>query len=216
MGRLDFAEIRSPRPLSSGDDSLVDAHAHRTTAELEAGLGHIRQAPTDQGRVELIVRRPAVDEREVLSEASVELDGGLVGDTWSRRWTPSTPDGQPNAGKQVTLMNARAAALIAGSSERWPLAGDQLYVDFDLSETVLPAGSQLAVGTAVLEVSGEPHLGCAKFAQRFGQAALRFVNSRAGRELCLRGVNTRVITGGVIHTGDAIRTIRVVQPAARA
>ena len=114
------------------------------------------------------------------------------------------PDGSANPDAQLTLMNARAAAVITGSPERWPLAGDQLYVDLDLSIENLPAGTQLAVGDAVVEVTAEPHTGCAKFSARFGTEALKFVNKSPGRELRLRGVNTRVVTPGAVRAGDAI------------
>jgi MOSC domain-containing protein YiiM len=167
-------------------------------AALETGLEHIRSSPSDEGVVRLLVRRPAVDEREVLAEAMLDAEAGLVGDGWSTR-------GRANPDLQLTLMNARVAELVAGSAERWSLAGDQLYVDLSLSTGDLPAGTRLAVGSALIEVTDEPHRGCGKFAARFGVDALRFVNSKVGRELNLRGVNARVLSGGVVRRGDAIR-----------
>lgn len=177
---------------------------HRTAAELEAGLATIRLSPTTVGRLEMIVRRPAVEAREVLDVADVDTARGLVGDTWSERPSRSTPDGKAHPEKQITLMNARAAALIAGERERWPLAGDQLYVDLALGYETLPPGSLLSIGDAVIEVTEPPHRGCAKFTQRFGVDALKFVNSPAGRELNLRGINARVVTPGTMHVGDTI------------
>ena len=170
---------------------------HRTEAELVAALDEIRRSPAAQGTVELIVRRPAENEREVLDEGVLDLDDGLVGDTWNGR-------GTPNPDAQLTLMNARAAELIAGARELWPLAGDQLYVDLDLSVENLPAGARLAVGRAVVEITAEPHTGCAKFSARFGSDALRFVNGAAGRPLRLRGVNARVVEPGAVARGDLI------------
>jgi MOSC domain-containing protein YiiM len=170
---------------------------HRCADELAAGLGEILRSPAAQGTVELIVRRPAEDEREVLDEGVLDLDQGLVGDRWHRRATP-------NRDTQLTLMNARTIGLIAGSRERWPLAGDQLYVDLDLGFENLPAGTQLGVGDAVIEVTAEPHTGCAKFSARFGTDAVKFVNKSPGRELRLRGVNTRVVRSGSVRVGDAI------------
>jgi MOSC domain-containing protein YiiM len=172
----------------------------------------VRNAPSDEGSVELIVRRPAVDEREVLTEAELVAGEGLAGDTWRQRGSRRTPDGKANPAAQLTLMNARAAALIAGDMDRWPLAGDQLYVDLDLSGENLPPGSRLAIGSALVEVSEEPHTGCAKFNARFGEDALRFVNSPIGRELNLRGINTRVITSGVVRVGDAVRKAHSTAP----
>ena len=170
---------------------------HRTADELTAALDEIRLSPSASGTIELIVRRPAENERELLDEGVLNLVEGLVGDEWHRR-------GTPNPDAQLTLMNARAAELITGSRERWPLAGDQLYVDLDLSTDNLPAGTQLAVGDAVVEVTAEPHTGCAKFSARFGTEALKFVNKSPGREMRLRGVNARVVTPGAVRAGDAI------------
>ncbi len=170
---------------------------HRNAVELAAGLDEIRSSPADEGTVELIVRRPAENERDVLEQGVLDLDEGLVGDMWHRR-------GTPNPDAQVTLMNARAADLIAGSRERWPLAGDQLYVDLDLGVDNLPPGTQLAVGGAVLEITAEPHTGCAKFSARFGSDAIRFVNGADGRPLRLRGVNARVVESGTVALGDAV------------
>ncbi len=150
------------------------------------------------------MRRPAEDEREVLDECTLDLEAGLVGDTWLVRGSKAMPDGSANPDAQLTLMNARAADVITGSRDRWPLAGDQLFVDLDLSIENLPAGTQLAVGDAVVEVTPEPHTGCAKFSARFGSEALKFVNKSPGRELRLRGVNARVVTPGAVRAGDTI------------
>ena len=177
---------------------------HRTADELVAALAEIRQSPAAAGTVELIVRRPAENEREVIEEGVLDLELGLVGDVWKARGSSRSPDGSANPDAQLTLMNARAARVIAGSEERRPLAGDQLYVDLDLSIDNLPAGTRLAVGDAVIEVTAEPHTGCAKFSARFGSEALKFVNKSPGRELRLRGVNTRVVTPGTVRSGDAI------------
>jgi len=177
---------------------------HRTADELTAALDEIRKSPAAAGTVELIVRRPAEDEREVLEECALDLTEGLVGDAWLARGSKAMPDGSANPDAQLTLMNARAADVITGSRDRWPLAGDQLFVDLDLSIDNLPAGTQLAVGQAVVEVTPEPHTGCAKFSARFGTEALKFVNKSPGRELRLRGVNARVVTPGTVRAGDTI------------
>ena len=178
---------------------------YATQTELEKGLEVVRAAPRDQGVVELIARRPAVDEREVVEEAELSLEEGLVGDNWSSR---GRSGGRPaNTDAQLTLMNARAAELAAGGRERWPLAGDQLYVDLDLSGDHLPPGTRLAVGSAVIEVTGEPHTGCKKFSTRFGLETLEFFNSPEGRSLNLRGINTRVVEPGVVRVGDAVRRL---------
>jgi hypothetical protein len=180
---------------------------HAELTRLEQSLDHIREAPADGGTVELIARRPAVDEREVLTEAWLDVRDGLEGDTWCVRGSRQTRDGDPNPETQLTLMNARAAASIAGDHEHWPLAGDQLYVDLDLSYTNLPPGTQVQIGSAVIEFSEAPHTGCAKFSARFGVDAVRFVNSPTGRALRLRGANCRVVVGGTVRLGDAIRKL---------
>lgn len=180
---------------------------HATQDELEAGLDHIRQAPADAGELKMIVRRPAVDEREVLQQAELCTENGLVGDSWALRPSPRTADGNAHPDMQLNIMNARATALIARSQDRWPLAGDQLYLDMDLSEANLPAGTRLALGDAIIEVTDQPHLGCQKFKARFGEAALRFVNSEQGKQLHLRGINARVLQEGAIRVGDFARKL---------
>jgi len=180
---------------------------HASTAVLESSVGHVRLAPRDEGTVELIVCRPAVNKRTVLQEAMLDTQCGLVGDTWSTRESTSTADGAPNPEAQVTLVNARAIAVIAGAANRWALAGDQLYVDFDLSIANLPARTRLRVGSAVVEISAKPHTGCAKYRRRFGVDAVRFVNSATGRELRLRGANARVVESGTVRQGDRVRIV---------
>jgi hypothetical protein len=171
---------------------------------LEAGLDEVRAAPREEGRLEMVVRRPAVDAREVLEVGVLDLAEGLVGDTWRERPSSRTPDRSPHPDMQLNVMSARAAQLVAGSRERWALAGDQLFVDLDLTLDNLPAGTRLGLGSAVIEITDQPHRGCAKFAQRFGQDALRLVNSPVGIDLRLRGVNARVVVPGTITVGDVI------------
>jgi hypothetical protein len=173
---------------------------HLRMDELEEGLPDIMRTPQDRGVLEMIVRRPGVGRREIQFEAQLDVEHGLVGDNWALRNRPRPP----NLEAQLTLMNVRVTALVAQGRDRWPLAGDQLYVDLDLSEANLPAGSRLAIGTAVLEVSALPHTGCTKFVARFGQDAMTFVNAPGHRELRLRGMNTRIVRSGAIRVGDTI------------
>jgi MOSC domain-containing protein YiiM len=177
---------------------------HLPLVALEAGLEEIRASPRDQGRIELIVARPGAAERSVLDSGMLDDQIGLVGDNWSTR------ERDPDPRTMLTLINARLAALVAGAPERRQLAGDQLFVDFDLARANLPPGSRLAVGDAVIEVTDVPHTGCGKFVARFGVAAQKFINSPVGRELNLRGINARVIAGGRVRVGDAIAKLAVV------
>jgi hypothetical protein len=180
---------------------------HLTREELDAGLDEIRRSPSDVGTLELIVRRPAIGDRETVEVAELDLVHGLVGDNWLERGYRKSPDGSAHPDMQVTLTNARAIALLAQSSDRWALAGDQLYVDLDLGGENLPPGSRVSIGSAALEITAEPHNGCANFAERFGMDAVRWVNSPAGKALHLRGVNARVVVAGMIQRGDSV-TIR--------
>jgi MOSC domain len=180
---------------------------HYTTDELTAGLEEIRRSPTDHGTVEMIVRRPTTGEREVLDLGRLDPESGLLGDNWKVRGSRLTDDGLAHPGMQINMMNARAVARIAGPRERWPLAGDQLYVDLALGDATLPAGTRLTLGSAVIEITAEPHNGCARFTRRFGLDAMRFVNSAVGKELRLRGVNARVVTAGEVRPGDTISKI---------
>jgi MOSC domain-containing protein YiiM len=180
---------------------------HLDEAALEAGIDHIREAPATVGTVALVVRRPEIGEREVLAEGQLDLLEGLVGDTWKARPSRRSADGGPHPDMQLNVMSSRVIALIAQDPDRWALAGDQLYVDLDLSQDNLPAGTRLALGTAVIEVTDQPHTGCAKFTQRFGLPAFRWVNTEAGMKLRLRGLNARVVQPGVVRPGDPIRRL---------
>jgi hypothetical protein len=181
---------------------------HRTAEELDAFVEVLRRAPADAGRLELVVRRPAVGEREVLEEGELSREAGLVGDTWRSRGSKRTEDGSAHPDMQLNVMSARLVSFLAVDPARRALAGDQLYVDLDLSHANLPAGTRLAVGEAVIEVTDQPHLGCAKFLERFGEPAMRFVNSPLGRELRLRGLNARVVVPGAVRPGDSVTKVR--------
>jgi hypothetical protein len=180
---------------------------HLTKEELEAALDHLREAPKDDGVVELIVRRPRVDEREVLEEAELDPVNGLIGDSWCFRGSSKTADGGPHPEMQINIISARVAALVAQEKSRWSLAGDQLYIDMDLSKENLPAGTRLEIGSAVLEVTAPPHTGCHKFVARFGVEAMKFVNSEVGRKLCLRGINAKVVQAGVVRLGSTAKKL---------
>ena len=169
----------------------------------DAELDDVRSAPSDHGRVEFIVRRPADDEREILDEARLEPGSGLVGDRWASRHGHEPV----YLAAELTVINTRVLAAIEPDRSRWPLAGDQLFVDLDLSVDNLPVGSRLAVGSAIIEISETPHTGCAKFSSRFGSDALRWINSATGRANRMRGLNAWIVEGGTVRPGDSIRKI---------
>ena len=175
---------------------------HLTMEELEAGLDMIRQSPKDEGVLDLIVRRVAINQREILEEGELHLAEGLVGDNWKTRGSSSTPDGSAHPNMQLNIMNSRVIALVAQEKDRWHLAGDQLFLNMDLSAENLPAGTKLALGSAVVEITPQPHTGCKKFVERFGLDAMQFVNSPLGKELHLRGVNAKVVQPGTIRVGN--------------
>jgi hypothetical protein len=180
---------------------------HLTMEELEAGLDEIRQSPNDEGVLALIVRRPQINEREILTKGELDLVEGLVGDNWRARGSTSTSDGSAHPDMQLNIMNSRVIALLAQDKDRWPLAGDQLFIDMDLSTENLPPGTRLTLGSAMIEVTDQPHTGCKKFMARFGVDAMKFVNSAVGKQLHLRGINAKVVQPGVIQVGDVAKKI---------
>lgn len=185
----------------------ADVITHLTIEQLDAGLGSVRNSPADSGTLLMIVRRPDVDRREVVTEGMLDVEEGLVGDGWKDRGSTSTPDGGPNPEAQVTIINSRALDLMAQSEDRWQLSGDQLVVDMDITMENLPAGTQLSIGSAVIEISEKPHTGCVKFADRYGKDALRFVSTPMGMDMRLRGVNTHVVQSGTICAGDTVEKV---------
>jgi|SRR5262245_51295826 len=187
---LDVQTSTAPRPLS------LD--------ELIAGLKEIRSSPSRGGTIEMIVARPHPEQRQLLPQGELRPEDGLVGDRWRTTCTLKLVDGSPDPSVQVTLMNARCIQLLTGSRELWPLAGDNLFVDLDLSIENLPPGARFQIGDCILEITQPPHLGCGKFKRRFGQAALQFVNSDEGTAQRLRGVHARVVQAGTVAVGDRI------------
>lgn len=180
---------------------------HLSTTQIEAGLAQIAAAPRDVGTLEMIVRRPAEDQREVLDEGELDLTVGLVGDNWIDRPSNRMPDGQAHPDMQLNLINSRLIAHICPDPDRRKLAGDQLHVDFDLSAENLPAWTRIQIGEAVIEVTDQPHTGCSKFVARFGKDAMRYVNSPLGKEHSLRGICARVVEPGTIRKGDQVKKL---------
>lgn len=187
--------------------AMTDHPEPQSLDTLMARLPHIRRSPKVEGTLALLVRRPQVDAREVLVEGELNAGEGLAGDSWNQRSSARTSDGGPHPDRQLTLMNVRVIEAVAGTMKRWPLAGDQLLVDLDLSQSNVPPGTRLAIGEALIEVTPQPHTGCDKFAARFGVDALTFVNSPEGRVLGLRGVTARVVRPGRVRLGDTVHKV---------
>ena len=177
---------------------------HLTRDELQAGLPHILESPQDDGRLEAIVIRPAKGERQELQSCEISLAGGVHGDHWAKGCWKTTEDGESHPDVQVCIMNARCIALVAHQRERWALAGDNLFVDLDLRPENLPPGQRLRIGTAVIEITAVPHTGCESFVERYGRAAVVFVNAPKGRAIRLRGIYARVVQDGTIAVGDRV------------
>ena len=170
-----------------------------------AALADIHASPRDDGRLETIVARPSRGHRVVIDTGRLDPVVGLEGDDWLERGSGSTQDGSSDPLRQVTVINARVLAAIEPDRARWPLAGDQLIVDLDLSIDALPPGTRLTIGEAVVEVTAPPHTGCTAFSGRFGIDALAWVSTPAGKAARMRGMHVRVVRAGTIRSGDVIR-----------
>ncbi len=177
---------------------------HLTLAELQAGLPEILASPKDAGVLRAIVIRPDKKERRDLDTCEISLASGTQGDHWAKGCWKSTEDGSPHPDVQICLMNARCIALIAQGRERWPLAGDNLFIDLDLTPDNMPPGTRLAIGSAVIEITDTLHAGCASFAERYGRDATVFVNTGEGKKLRLRGIYARVVQDGRVSAGDRV------------
>jgi MOSC domain-containing protein YiiM len=177
------------------------AVTHLTPEQLELGLPGVLSSPQDDGVIEMLIVRPNEDERLTPDKVEVSALLGVHGDHWSKGKYSEMPD------IQIAIINARLLDLVSGGRDRWPLAGDNIVADLDLSQTSLVPGQKLRAGTAVLEITDTPHEGCKKFASRFGPAALRFVNVGPAKDLRLRGVYARVLQDGLISVGDRIQKL---------
>jgi hypothetical protein len=177
---------------------------HRSLAELQQGLPVILAAPKDEGVLRAIVVRPAHGERLTPGASEVSLARGVHGDHWEKGCWRTTEDGRPDPDVQICIMSARCIELIAGPIENWPPAGDNLFIDMDLTPANMPPGQRFSIGTALFEITAVPHNGCDQFIARFGRDAVLFVNTGEGKRLRLRGIYARVIRDGRIAAGDRV------------
>ena len=181
--------------------------SHYSADQLEQGVDHILDSPADNGELKLIVRRPDIEQRETPQQARLDVDQGLVGDNWLARGSRHMPEGVADPEMQLNIMNTRVIDRVAGTADRWALAGDQLFIDIDLSSDNLPPGTQMKLGEAVVEITAPPHTGCKKFAARFGTDAVVFVNAGRGKTLNFRGICAKVVKSGDIRVGDIARKV---------
>ncbi len=178
---------------------------HLSLDELHRGLPEIIRSPKDQGTLKAIVIRPATDERVSLTQCDISPEHGVHGDNWAKGCWLELPDGSPHPDVQIAIMNSRFIDLIAQEQERWPLAGDQLFVD--LSKANRPPGQQSSRCSAVIEITAVPKKGCLKFVDRFGADSVKLVNSDEGKTLRLRGIYAKIIKAGTINVGDELKKL---------
>jgi hypothetical protein len=176
-----------------------DSTKHRSLVEIIAGFEALPPPPKDRGRLSLIVRRYPDGHREILSSTRLTPEEGVPGDGWNRR-PPRKIDAQ------LAVIRIDIAELLAGE-QSVTLVGDQLFVDLNISSENLPTGTRLRVGNAEVEMTPEPHNGCLKFKDRFGQEALDFVNAKATRDQNRRGVYWKVVKAGEITDGCPIEVL---------
>ena len=217
---LGFVEVPDgepvPRPLLGVADQpgrvLVRRvlRTHRTAAELDSWVATL-DAPRDVGTLKAVIRRPVPGEREVLEVGHLDLTEGLVGDGWAAHGSRHTADGTADPEMQLNVMHHGFVQFLAQDAGREELAGDQMYVDLDLSYDNLPAWSELHIGGpegAVIVVTEVPHNGCGKFIARYGKEAMTFVNGPAGKPRRLRGLCAKVVRPGPVRPGDEIVVVR--------
>jgi len=176
-----------------------DASRYLPSDALTQRLNAFAAAPKENGRLEMIVRCPVSNQREILQTVHLSVEAGLPGDKWGAK-------SNPNPVSQLTVMRHDIADMIA-NGQSLALFGDNLFVNLDIAAANLPVGSRLQIGEAVIEVTPLPHDGCTKFKARFGADAFYFVNAKPTRHLNLRGICCRVVRAGNVEAGSAVRVV---------
>lgn len=182
---------------------------HVTTAIIEKQLPYVEASPKDNGVIKLIVVRPKTNKRQILDSCFISYEKGMEGDNWTLGCWKTTEDGSPHPDVQIAITNYRIHEIFSNLDKDRALAGDNLFVDLDLSERNLKAGDRLALGSAIIKITSVPHNGCGKFKERFGIDALKFVNSPIGKQMHLRGIYAKVIQNGIVSVNDTIKKIEV-------
>ncbi len=180
----------------------------QTLDQLTAKLpGLLEAAPKVNGKLDMIIMRPEHGARVPLGTVEVTAKGGVAGDHWAKGCWSSLPDGSPNPDVQICMMMSGCIEAIAGEKANWPAAGDNFFLDMDLTPANMPPGTCFAIGSAEFVVTDEPHNGCQSFIDRYGRDACLFVNTGPGKELRLRGIYARVTRDGSVSVGDSVRKL---------
>lgn len=188
-------------------EPAIDPADFKSRAELTAGLQGILSAPKQNGTLELIVIRPGRGERFTPAEIEVSAVEGLPGDHWSNGTGYAREDGAGDPDAQICIMMASCIRAIAGAKANWPPAGDNLFIDMDLTPKNMPPGTRFAIGSAEFIVSELPHNGCQDFIDRYGRDACVFLMTGEGKKNRLRGIYARVTRDGTVSVGDTVRKL---------
>lgn len=176
-------------------------------ALMEKLPGLLAAAPKDEGRLDLIVMRPDAEARVLPERIEVTAGDGLPGDHWKHGAGNMREDGTADPDAQICIMMSGCIEAIAGPRENWAPAGDNFFLDMDLTPANMPPGTRFSIGTAEFVVTARPHNGCQKFIDRYGRDACLFVNTGAGKDLRLRGIYARVTKDGTVGLGDRVRKL---------
>ncbi len=186
----------------------IDPATFRSLQALKAGLdAMLAAAPKDNGTLDLIVMRPDHDLRVLPQSFEVRGDDGLPGDHWKRGTGYALEDGTGDPDAQICMMMSGCIRAIAGDKANWPPAGDNFFIDMDLTPANMPPGTRFAIGSAEFVVTGIPHNGCQSFIDRYGRDACLFVNTGEGKAHRLRGIYARVTRDGTVSVGDTVRKL---------
>jgi len=185
----------------------TEKHAFPSLESLEARKPWVLDAPKDNAPVLSLCIRPAEGERRFVERIRFDPQAGVVGDRWRWKAWMHLPDGRPDPRIQVCMLGTRVLQLVRREGSSMIHPGDTVIADMDFSEANLPAGQRLQLGSAVLEVSDVFNTGCAKWQERYGPAALRWINRPGNRALRLRGILARVVAPGEATLNDTLRKL---------